>query len=234
MPTRALFFLLILALWSEGSQAACGSRAAWVWSGRPASEVAKFDVAYIYQGNVVGERFQRRGLSPYPAPVAEVVPVVRLVATNGLLPTAAHVAKVARGIAGSWESHGKLVKTVQLDHDAPTRRLGQYADLLVAVKNELAGRYRLSITGLADWVTSGQEADVVRLHEIADEVVIQLYDDRQAVAGFDRVARRLLGLAPKAALGVLPEMILPDEVCASPVLGRVVAFDLKRERRENF
>lgn len=230
MLFRVTLFLLILAHWSEAAAAPCGSRTAWVWSGLPAEEVARLDVAYVYQGNVVGEGFQRRGLSPYPAPVAEVVPVVRLIAVNGELPTAKHVAHVVEGIARAWEAHGKTITTVQLDYDSPTRRLDRYADLLVAIKGELGGRLRLSITGLADWVMSGSKGDLERLHAVADEVVIQLYDDRQAVTGFALVAARLLDLAPKAALGVLPDMKLPDEVCAAPALGRVVAFDLKRER----
>ncbi len=51
MPIRTPLFLLILAVWGDIADAACGSRAAWVWSGLPASEVAQLDVAYL-----VGER----------------------------------------------------------------------------------------------------------------------------------------------------------------------------------
>lgn len=86
----------------------------------------------------------------------------------------------------SWEAAGTRLKGVQIDFDAATRGLGDYARFLADLRRRLPQRYRLSVTGLLDWSANGDPGQWAQLVGIVDEVVVQTYQGRRTIPGYER------------------------------------------------
>ena len=80
---------------------------------------------------------------------------------------------------------------VQLDFDARTRHLDRYATFLADVRKRLPRRYKLSITGLMDWSANGDPKALAALAGTVDEVVIQTYQGRTTIPGYEAYFKRL-------------------------------------------
>jgi hypothetical protein len=93
--------------------------------------------------------------------------------------------------ADRWRANGSRVVGIQLDFDARTRGLGDYASFLAGVRKRLPERYRLSITGLMDWSANGRPEDLRRLDGLIDEVVIQTYQGRHTIPGYQDYFERM-------------------------------------------
>lgn len=90
-----------------------------------------------------------------------------------------------------WRAAGDDVAGVQIDFDARTRRLGQYAVFLKDLRTRLPADCGLSITGLMDW---GRQADPAALGALAgavDEVVLQTYQGRSTLPDYPVYLARL-------------------------------------------
>ena len=83
-----------------------------------------------------------------------------------------------------WQAAGNRVAGLQVDFDARTRHLGEYAQFLRALRSTLPARYRLSVTGLLDWSANGDPRALAALKGTVDEVVIQTYQGRHTIPGY--------------------------------------------------
>ena len=84
-----------------------------------------------------------------------------------------------------WEKAGNRLNGLQIDFDAATLHLDRYAMFLADLRARLPERFRLSVTGLMDWSANGDPAALGILGEAVDEVVVQTYQDRSTIPGYE-------------------------------------------------
>jgi hypothetical protein len=73
---------------------------------------------------------------------------------------------------------------IQIDFDARTLHLDEYADFLADLRMRLPAGCRLSVTGLLDWSSQGDPAALDALDGVVDEVVLQTYQGRHTIPGY--------------------------------------------------
>jgi hypothetical protein len=125
----------------------------------------------------------------------------------------------------TWDASGNQVLGLQLDFDARTRGLDQYASFLRGVRERLPERYRLSITGLMDWSANGDASALATLNGVVDEVVIQTYQGRHTVPGYEQYLTTLARLPMPYRIGLVEggEWQAPPSLASDPrFLGYVV------------
>jgi len=104
---------------------------------------------------------------------------------------------------GRWEAAGNRVKGVQIDFDAATLRLDRYAAFLAELRKRLPPRYKLSVTGLMDWSAQGDPAALAALGGTVDEIVIQTYQGRSTVPGYEAYMASLARLDLPYRVGLI-------------------------------
>lgn len=85
-----------------------------------------------------------------------------------------------------WSARSNNVVGLQIDFDANTRALDQYAEFLRGLRQQLPKRYALGITGLLDWSANGDPAALASLADVIDEAVFQVYQGRKTIPGYER------------------------------------------------
>lgn len=102
-----------------------------------------------------------------------------------------------------WDAAGNRMAGLQIDFDARTRGLDRYGAFLVELRRRLPARYRLSVTGLLDWSAQGDPAALAKLAGIVDEVVVQTYQGRATIPGYDRYMASLRHLPMPYRVGLV-------------------------------
>lgn len=102
-----------------------------------------------------------------------------------------------------WAKAGNRVDGLQIDFDAATRGLERYAGFLERQRRALPPRYKLSITGLMDWSANGDPAALARLKGVIDEVVIQTYQGRETIPGYEAYFQRMRGFPIPFKVGLI-------------------------------
>ena len=92
---------------------------------------------------------------------------------------------------GRWQAAGNRVAGLQIDFDASTKGLDRYASFLKVLRAKLPKPYRLSITGLMDWSANADPAALAALQGVVDEVVVQSYQGRETIPGYERYLEKL-------------------------------------------
>jgi hypothetical protein len=125
-----------------------------------------------------------------------------------------------------WQAAGTRLAGLQIDFDARTRGLADYARFLADLRRRLPSRYRLSVTGLMDWSAGGDPAALARLAGTVDEVVIQTYQGRRTIPGYDRYMASLsrLPLPYRVALVEGGEWREPQGLARDPHFRGYVVF----------
>ena len=90
-----------------------------------------------------------------------------------------------------WQAAGNRVAGLQVDFDARTRGIGGYAQFLAGLRQRLPRQFHLSITGLMDWSAHGDPRALAALHAVIDEVVVQTYQGRDTIPGYDAYFARM-------------------------------------------
>jgi hypothetical protein len=171
----------------------------WLWAGvRSQPALAAARRLYLLQGEVkVGEPARLVNLRPATPHVrgSQVWLVVR-VETLAWPPEvyAALLLELAR-----WRAAGNDVMGLQIDFDARTRRLDQYARFLQDLRQRLPTDCRLGVTGLLDWSANGDPAGLDALAGTVDELVLQTYQGRSVIPGY-------------AAFGKLSRLTVPFRI----------------------
>lgn len=234
---------LPLALAQVGTATAAPVRAAdhtafWLWGGvKPPPEAARAERLYILQGQVA-ER--KRPDGPETALVAQGMNVARLKRGAVWLvyrvdtlnwPPEIMQAIVAR--LGLWRGSGNPVVGLQIDFDARTRHLKEYAAFLRQVRARLPQDYRLGITGLLDWGSTGDVAAINRLQGVVDEIAIQTYQGRRTIAGYRAYLPALRHLTLPFRIGLVQngEWQAPEGLEANPWFRGYVVFLQNQDRR---
>ena len=102
-----------------------------------------------------------------------------------------------------WRTAGNRLVGVQIDFDAHTRHLAEYASFLTDLRRRLPLGCRLGITGLLDWSANADPAGLAALAPHVDEVVVQIYQGRHVIPGYETYVRKLERLTIPFRIGLL-------------------------------
>ena len=198
----------------------------WLWAGvKPQTVLAQARTLYLLQSEVVpGDPPRLVAQRPAVPRIdhAEVWMVVRVQTLAWPEPVYAQVlAALAR-----WRASGNTVVGVQIDFDAATRHLDDYAAFLGDLRRRLPPDCRLGITGLLDWSSHGDPAELAALAGVVDEVVLQIYQGRHVIPGYQEYLARLDRLALAFRIGLLQggEWDAPSALADNPWFRGYVVF----------
>ncbi len=132
-----------------------------------------------------------------------------------------------------WQAAGNRLAGLQIDFDARTKGLGDYARFLRDLRQRLPKRYRLSVTGLMDWSAQGDPAALAQLAGTVDEVVIQTYQGRSTIPGYERYMASLEKLPLPYRVGLVEggEWRAPAGLARDPEFRGYVVFLLPQTAR---
>jgi hypothetical protein len=186
--------------------------------------VRRADTVYILDGEIRG---QPASFVPLRMAVPRAKnPHIWLVIRTDTLdwPEGADQAIAAR--LDQWAKTGNRVDGLQIDFDAATRGLDRYAEFLARQRRALPPRYRLSITGLMDWSAHGDPAALDRLGGLVDEVVIQTYQGRQTIPGYEAYFERMRGFPIPFKVGLVERgrWVEPPGLASEPNFKGYVVF----------
>ena len=211
--------------------AGCGERAPkpvdprdhdafFLWAGvRPPAVLARARTIYILSGEVrVDDSARLVPLRPQAPRVAHAD--VWLTVRAERLDWGEGVYRQIQRDLDRWRAAGSRVVGLQIDFDARTRGLDRYAAFLTDLRRRLPKRYRLSITGLMDWSAGGDPAALASLREVVDDVVIQTYQGRRTIPGYERYMASL----PRLPLPYRVALVEHGEWREPPGLARDAKF----------
>ena len=102
-----------------------------------------------------------------------------------------------------WHQAGNRIVGLQIDFDAHTRHLGAYATFLKDLRKRLPTDCKLGTTGLLDWSSHGDSQALDVLAGSVDEVVLQIYQGRHVIPGYEQYLTRLDRLKIPFRIGLL-------------------------------
>lgn len=102
-----------------------------------------------------------------------------------------------------WRAGGNRVVGVQIDFDARTRHLEDYAAFLQGLRARLPRACPLGITGLLDWSANGDPKGLDALAGVVDEAVLQIYQGRHVIPGYRAYLAKLDRLKLPFRIGLL-------------------------------
>jgi hypothetical protein len=125
-----------------------------------------------------------------------------------------------------WRAAGNRVVGIQIDFDARTRHLTEYAAFLRELRARLPADCRLGITGLLDWSANGDPRGLDALSGVVDEAVLQIYQGDQVIPGYGRYLAKLGRMTLPFRIGLLQggEWQAPPELEANPRFRGYVVF----------
>lgn len=129
-----------------------------------------------------------------------------------------------------WETAGNRILGLQIDFDSATRGLASYARFLADLRRRLPRRWKLSITGLMDWSAGGDPAALRQLAGCVDDIVVQTYQGRHTIPGYERYLASLGRLDMPYRVGLVEggTWHAPEGLEADPRFGGYVVFLLPR------
>jgi hypothetical protein len=178
-------------------------KAFWLWAGvKPTAALNGAETLYLLDGEL---RADARGRYTALRPGVPRLPGKRLwlvIRTDTIdWPDRAVPALTDR--LDLWGAAGNRIEGLQVDFDARTRGLSDYANFLRQLRRGLPRRYRLSITGLMDWSANGDPAALEALAGTIDEVVIQTYQGRETIPGYETYFERMGGFGLPFKVGLV-------------------------------
>lgn len=231
--------LLVIALLAGQAQAADVVTARehpafWLWSGvKPGDELQQAQTVYLHQGEVLTRSqevvFQRLGIPVSRLTFPSIWITVRFTTLD--VPEAIP-ARIVR-LMQRWQKSGNNVVGLQVDFDAATHQLADYARFLRSLRQQLPPEFALGVTGLLDWAKTG---DVATLNALpVDELVVQSYQGRSTVANYQDYLPALTRLRIPFRLGLVQhgnrDLQAEAQLQASPWYRGTVVFMLNAERR---
>ena len=175
----------------------------FLWAGvQPQPALKKAQEIYLLAGEVSGHDHphivSQRSTTPHlPDPKLWVVYRAQTIEWNDAI-----LNDVLRHIE-TWRAAGNAVEGLQIDFDSGTKNLGGYIAFLTKIRARLPPRYRLSITGLLDWSAHADAKDFSSMGQVVDEVVLQIYQGRHVIVGYEQYLNSLRSLGINFKIGLL-------------------------------
>jgi len=220
--------LLALTAGAASAETVDASRydAFWLWAGvKPQPVLDRARRIYLLQSEVrPGDTVRLIAQRPATPSVrnAEVWMVVR-VETLDWSPSIHQriLADLAR-----WRAAGDHVEGVQIDFDARTRHLADYAAFLANFRRELPPPCQLGVTGLLDWTPNADPKALDALAGVVDEIVIQIYQGRRVIPNYGDYLARLDRLRIPFRIGLLQggDWRAPKGLTSNPFFRGYVVF----------
>jgi len=125
-----------------------------------------------------------------------------------------------------WHQAGNRIAGLQIDFDAHTHHLEEYGAFLKDLRRRLPADYKLGITGLLDWSSHGDPQGLDALAGAVDEVVLQIYQGRHVIPGYEQYLARLDRLKIPFRIGLLQdgEWQQPANLASNPYFRGFVVF----------
>ena len=202
----------------------------WLWAGvRSQAVLERAECIYLLQGEVRRDDPVRivslRAAVPHVrgADVWLVVRVETLAWPETIYP------QLERELA-RWRAAGNRVVGLQVDFDARTRHLAEYADFLRNLRRRLPAEYKLGITGLLDWSANGDPSGLAALAATVDEAVLQIYQGRHVIPGYAAYLGKLDRMTVPFRIGLLQggEWEAPASLKQNPEFRGFVVFLVNR------
>ncbi len=207
----------------------------WIWGGvKPQPFLSQTEDLYILQGQIVERR--RPGITETIV-IAQGMPVARIKKGRIWLVYRADTLRWAPDIMPSiilrlqqWQHAGNPVVGMQIDFDAKTRHLQEYAAFLKQIRTILPPDYRLGITGLLDWSSTGDIKTINQLKNIVDEVTVQTYQGRRTITTYNAYLPALRRLTIPFKIGLVQngEWHAPSHLENNPWFKGYVVFLLNQ------
>lgn len=198
----------------------------WLWAGvTPQPVLAQARRIYLLQGQVeAGDPVRlvaQRPAIPH-IPASDVWMVVRV--ETLAWPSATYGQVLAN--LGRWRAAGNTVVGIQIDFDARTHHLEDYAAFLTDLRRRLPVDCRLGITGLLDWSSHGDPKGLAALAGVVDEIVLQIYQGRHVIPGYQAYLASLDRLGIPFRIGLLQggDWQPPSSLAANPWFRGYVVF----------
>ena len=206
MRLRSLLagLLLTVPVLAPAAVAVDDYRAFWLWAGvRPQPLPADTHTLYLLQGEVLARPGQPAYLHGRQSGLPRLqVPEVWLVYRAETLDWPARVYAQLDARLARWRQSGQVLTGVQIDFDAPTRRLADYARFLADLRQRLPAGCRLGVTGLLDW-SRAEPAALNALAGVVDEVVLQTYQGRHTLPDYQDYLARVQQLQLPFRIGLV-------------------------------
>jgi hypothetical protein len=177
--------------------------AVWLWAGvkaQPALATAKR--LYLLQGQVEATDPVRYVAQRAAIPRLGNREVWMVVRVETLAWSPAIYEQLLAALA-RWRAAGNRVVGVQIDFDARTRHLEDYAAFLRGLRARLPSDCQLGITGLLDWSANGDPKGLDALAGVVDEAVLQIYQGDHVIPGYQAYLTKLDRLKLPFRIGLL-------------------------------
>lgn len=178
----------------------------WIWGEiKSAPYLTKAKEIYILQGEVrIDRHTQKSVLIPQGVSVLNIPhQKVWLVFRNHHLNWQDHELEKILKRVRQWESSGNHIQGIQIDFDARTKNLGEYALFLQKLRAQLPKKYQLSITSLMDW-TNIQDQNTLRLFRgNINEMVIQTYQGSTTIPNYQQYLNKVSALKLPYKIGLV-------------------------------
>lgn len=178
----------------------------WIWGNiQSAPYLAKAKALYILQGEVrMIKGTQHSTLIPQGVSVLNIPQQkVWLVFRNHHLNWTDQELNIILRRIKQWEHSGNHIQGIQIDFDARTNDLRQYALFLAKLKKNLPLKYQLSITGLLDWSNVQDQTTLDLLRKNIDELVIQTYQGSTTIANYQAYLKQIAQLKLPYKIGLV-------------------------------
>jgi hypothetical protein len=228
-----LLLLVLLSPWPvhAGVVQATDYSSFWIWGGiKPQAALSRAQSLYILQGQIV-EKKQHSGSKTVLTAQGMTVARLRkgkvwLVYRADTLHWTPEIVKELVLRLKQWQLSGNPIVGLQIDFDARTRRLSEFAVFLRQLHSQLPTEYRLSITGLLDWSCNGDIESINKLNNVIDEVVIQTYQGRKTITNYTAYLPALKRLTLPFKIGLVQngEWQAPEDLESNPWFQGYVVF----------
>lgn len=198
----------------------------WLWAGvKPQPVLDRARTIYILEGEIRdAQRPRLTSLRPGTPQVdhAEIWLVYRV----ETLVWGPEIVPRMRADLARWRAAGNRVAGIQIDFDAATKGLSGYAEFLKAFRKQLPAGSKLGVTGLLDWSSQGDSVALNSLAGVVDEVVLQSYQGRHTVEGYEAYLERLDRLDMPYKIGLVQngEWKAPSKLERDPDFRGYVVF----------
>lgn len=200
-----LIGLFCLSLSAKSANVEAGRyQAFWLWAAvQPQPVLNQATTLYLHQGEVTRRHgkalFLRQGIPVSTLAVKHLWLTFRIA---DLHLSETEQRRMLR-LWQRWVAAGNHVDGIQLDFDAKSRNLAQYATFLHTLRQQLPPDCSLSVTGLLDWAKTGDIRELNRLNGVIDELVVQTYQGRHTVENYADYLPALLKLNVPFRLGLV-------------------------------
>lgn len=178
----------------------------WIWGNiSTAPYLVKAKEVYILQGEVRLDKNSKQSiLIPQGIPVVKIPhQKVWLVFRNHHLNWKyTELDQILKRIQ-QWENLGNHVQGIQIDFDARTKDLKEYAFFLEKLRTQLPNQYQLSITSLMDWTNIQDQHTLQLFRDHIDEMVIQTYQASTTIPNYHAYLKKVSNLKLPFKIGIV-------------------------------